>query len=86
MPDAEIRLCVLQYSHPVFSVTSTYVSELPVVRIVLQIKETFREELDFSQGFRVAFLKTKIKTKTRLALLRHDNPEQEVTMRTTSLP
>lgn len=38
------------------SAVSTYMSKLPVVWVVLQIKDTFREELDFSQGFRGAFL------------------------------
>lgn len=35
----------------------THVSELPVVWIVLEFKEAFREKLDSSQSFRGSFLK-----------------------------
>lgn len=42
-----------------FTEVGTHVSELPIVRIIIEFKEAFGEKLDSSQSLRRAFLKGK---------------------------
>lgn len=49
--------CLYATAHYYKDETLTHMSELPIVWIVLQVKNAFRKKLDFSQSFWRSFLK-----------------------------